>query len=84
LYGVRGFLEDVDAGREYWREGSEGRPTVVAAALANLAGPAWTTWTRAAGGDLSQYNTPHAFRNRLMLTALEEVLKSLIALTGRR
>ena len=60
LYGVRGFLEDVDAGRQYWREGE----TVVHSVL---------DWAATDGFakimsefDL-EYGSAMEFRNRFMM-----------------
>jgi len=61
-YGIRGFLEDVDRAREFWREGDH----VVSALLDWAAGSGFEQIM--AQGGVKSWSSSHEFRNRFSLS----------------
>ena len=63
LYGLRQFLEDIDRGREFWRDGGG----IVGATLEWLSGEGFAEFMRRA--DL-EYFSAHEYRNRFLISLL--------------
>ena len=75
LYGVRSFLADLDAGREYWREFSP--PTVISESLSRLVEDDFEDFFKR---HELEYSSAHEFRSRYLL----ESLKTLINVVAKR
>jgi phenylalanine-4-hydroxylase len=66
LYGVREFLGDLDAAREFWRDGDH----LVGAVLDWISGPGFAEFFERYG---REERTAHEFRQRYILAALKAI-----------